>query len=443
MTDDDLRRRAHRAIPGGAHTYAKGDDQFPVDHPGFLVRGEGAWAYDADGNGWVEYNQGLRSVLLGHGHPAVVEAVQRAVSTGTNFIRPHPIEVEAAERLLAFIGQPDWQVKFGKHGSDGTTAAVRLARAATGRDGVAICRDHPFFSVDDWFIGSTDMSAGIPSSARALTHTFPYGDLAALDDLLDDHGSNLACVLLEAAKYDDPPDGYLAALIDRCHRHGVLVVLDEMITGFRWPGGSAMRHYGVTPDLAAFGKAMGNGVSVSALAGRRDLMELGGLRTSHERVFLLSLTHGAETIGLAAALAVLDVLESEPVLEHLQRVGTEMREAIREVAAAHDLADHLEVSALPQTLVWTARDADGEPSQALRTLVLQELAANRVLAPSLVLGYAHGQQELEITVDAFRAAAPVLRRALEQGSTDGLLRGRPSAPAIRRFVGAEWMQELT
>src|SRR5690606_26491675 len=132
--------------------------------PPFLVRGQGPWVFDADGRRYIEYGSGLRSVTLGHAHPAVVEAVSRAVADGTNFVRPSTLELEAAEDLLDFLGRPGWMVKFGKNGSDCTSAAVRLARAATGRDVVAVCADHPFFSVDDWFIATTPMDAGIPQA---------------------------------------------------------------------------------------------------------------------------------------------------------------------------------------------------------------------------------------------------------------------------------------
>ena len=156
-----LQPRAHRLIPGGAHTYAKGDDQYPEQAPGFVVRGKGCHVWDLDGNEFIEYGMGLRAVTLGHAFDPVIQAAYRQMQLGTNFSRPASIEMDLAEAMLEIIDGAD-MVKFAKNGSDVTTAAVKLARAYTGRDLIAICGDHPFFSTDDWFIGTTEMNAGVP-----------------------------------------------------------------------------------------------------------------------------------------------------------------------------------------------------------------------------------------------------------------------------------------
>lgn len=270
--------RLHAMIPGGAHTYAKGDDQYPENLAPVISHGRGAHVWDVDGNRYVEYGSGLRSVSLGHAHPRVTEAVRRELDRGSNFVRPSIVEVEAAERFLATVPTAE-MVKFAKNGSDATTAAVRLARAATGRPLVALCADHPFFSTDDWFIGTTPMSAGIPTATTDLTVTFPYGDLAAAEELLTRHRDEVACLILEPATHSEPPPGYLAGLRELADRHGCVLVFDEMITGLRWSEAGAQGLYGVVPDLSTFGKALGNGFAVSALAGRRELMERAGCAT--------------------------------------------------------------------------------------------------------------------------------------------------------------------
>ena len=166
-----LRRRAHALIPGGCHTYAKGDDQYPVLAPGFIARGAGCRVWDTDGREYIEYGMGNRTVGLGHAYPPVVQAVRQELARGSNFTRPSPIEVACAEQFLALIDGAE-MVKFCKDGSDATSGAVRLARAYTGRDLIACCADHPFFSVDDWFIGTTPVDAGIPLQIQQLTLTF-------------------------------------------------------------------------------------------------------------------------------------------------------------------------------------------------------------------------------------------------------------------------------
>ena len=271
-----LREKAHSLIPGGCHTYAKGDDQFPEDAPGFIARGSGSHVWDVDGNEFIEYGAGIRCVTLGHAYPSVVAAAHRAMLDGCNFTRPAAIEVEAAEEFLRTITGAE-MVKFSKNGSDATTAAVKLARAFTGRDRVAICKDQPFFSTDDWFIGATTMSAGIPEAVKELTLRFGFNDLASVEALFSQHPGEIACFILEGMNTVEPAEGFLPGLHELCRRNGALLILDEMITGFRWDNGGAQRVYGITPDLSTFGKAIGNGFAVSALGGRRVMMEVGGL----------------------------------------------------------------------------------------------------------------------------------------------------------------------
>ncbi|MEH0529276.1 glutamate-1-semialdehyde 2,1-aminomutase [Streptomyces stelliscabiei] len=425
--------RLHALVPGGAHTYAKGDDQYPEHLAPVISHGSGAHVWDVDGNRYIEYGSGLRSVSLGHAHPRVTEAVRRELDRGSNFVRPSVVEVEAAERFLATVPTAD-MVKFAKNGSDATTAAVRLARAATGRPRVALCADHPFFSTDDWFIGTTAMSAGIPSATNDLTVTFPYGDLAATEELLTRYPDDIACLILEPATHSEPPPGYLAGLRELADRHGCVLVFDEMITGFRWSEAGAQGLYGVVPDLSTFGKALGNGFAVSALAGRRALMELGGLRHSGDRVFLLSTTHGAETHSLAVAMAVQSTYVEEGVTARLHTLGERLATGVREVAAAMGVGDHVVVKGRPSNLVFATLDEHGRPSQEYRTLFLRRLLAGGVLAPSFVVSAALDDADIDRTVDVVAQACAVYRKALDAGDPMPWLSGRPVKPVFRRLA---------
>jgi glutamate-1-semialdehyde 2,1-aminomutase len=426
----EANKRLHDLVPGGAHTYAKGEDQYPAGMAPVISHGRGAHVWDVDGNEFVEYGSGLRAVSLGHAHPRVTEAVRATLELGGNFVRPAAIELEAAQKFLATVPTAE-MVKFAKNGSDVTTAAVRLARAATGRPLVALCQDQPFFSTDDWFIGTTGMPAGIPGAITDLTVRFPYGDVDALSELVA--GGQVACVILEAATYADPPAGYLQRLRELCTRHGVVLIFDEMITGFRWSAAGAQGVYGVTPDLSTFGKALGNGFAVSALAGRRDLMELGGLRDTRERVFLLSTTHGAETHSLAAAMAVQDVYAEEGVIERLHALGAKLAAGVRAVAADAGVAGHVVVRGRDSNLVFATLDAAGKPSQEYRTLFLRELMKGGVIGPSFVVSAALTDADIDHTVAAAARACAVYRRALDAGDPRPWLGGRPVQPAIRRF----------
>ncbi|MFE3099386.1 glutamate-1-semialdehyde 2,1-aminomutase [Nocardia tengchongensis] len=423
---NDLQARLHDLVPGGAHTYARGADQYPEQMAPILVRGNGARVWDADGNEYVEYGMGLRSVTLGHGFAPVVDAVARTISDGVNFSRPTELELLAAEDFLSLVPGAD-MVKFAKNGSDTTTAAVRLARAVTGRETVAIC-DQPFFSVDDWFIGVTEMNTGIPAAA---TVKFRYNDLESLEDAL--RGDDIACVILEqATALADPAPGFLEGVRALCDRHGTLLIFDEMITGFRWSAGGAQQLYGVVPDLSCWGKAMANGFPLSALAGKREYMELGGLRTDADRVFLLSTTHGPETASLAAFRAVVQTYRSSDPVARMEAAGRRLAAGVNAIAADLGIAEHLEVAGRPSCLVFLTRDPEGVASQPFRTLFLQELLDRGVLGQSFVNSAAHTDADIDHTIDACQSAAKTYRKALEQGTVAGLLAGRPVAPALRR-----------
>ena len=270
-------------MPGGSHTYAKGADQYPERSPGVLTHGRGSHVWDADGNEFIEYGMGLRAVGLGHAHPAVVEAVRKSLDLGTNFSRPSLTELECAERFCGLIPNAE-MVKFTKDGSTATTAALKLARRATGREMVAICAEHAFFSYDDWFISTTTLDGGIPPTESARVARFSYNDLDSVRSMFAAHPDrHRRCV---------PRAGPHRAACRRLPRgssaisaaeHGALLVFDEMITGFRYALHGAQHLYGVMPDLSTFGKALANGFSLSALCGKREFMRLGSRRTSARR----------------------------------------------------------------------------------------------------------------------------------------------------------------
>ena len=420
-------------IPGGAHTYSKGEDQYPEGLAPVIAHGSGGRVWDVDGNEYIEYGSGLRSVALGHARSEVVAAVRVQLERGSNFVRPSIVELEAAELFLETVRSAE-MVKFAKNGSDVTTAAVRLARAVTGRPLVAVCGDQPFFSTDDWFIGTTPMAAGIPSAISDLTVSFPYGDLAVTEDLFQTFDGQIACLILEATTQHDPPEEYLTGLLDLTHRYDSLLIFDEMIAGFRLSASGAQGLFGVTPDLSTFGKALGNGFAVSALAGRRDLMERGGIRHEHERVFLLSTTHGAETHALAAAIAVMRIHQEEDVPAQLRRLGQRLADGVAEVASAAGVGDHLITRGRPENLVFATLDEELRPSQQYRTLFMRQLILGGVLGPSFVVSTALTDDDIDRTIDVVADACGIYCKALDAGDPTPWLDGRPIKPVFRTFA---------
>ena len=426
-----LQARLHELVPGGAHTFAKGSDQYPEGMAPVLTRGHGARVWDVDGNEFVEYGMGMRAVTLGHAYEPVLEAVRKVLVDGLSFTRPTELELAAAEDFLSVVPTAD-MVKFGKNASDATSTAIRVARAATGRDMVALCADQPYFSNQDWFVGTLPINTGVPAAVRDLVTSFHYNDLASVRAVLEANEGRVAAVILEAASaLAEPAPGFLAGVRELCDRHGVVLIFDETITGFRWAAGGAQSVYGVTPDLSTWGKAMGNGFPISALAGKRELMELGGLNTDRPRVFLMSSTYGAETVSLAAFRAVVRAYaETDPVAT-MERQGRKLADGVNAVAAEAGIGDALSVLGRPSCQIFRTADATGAPSQAMRTLFLQEILRRGVLGQSYVISAAHTDADVEQTIEAARGATVAYRKALETGRPEDLFEGRPVAPAHR------------
>jgi len=426
-----LQRKSHELIPGGCHTYAKGDDQYPELAPGFIVRGDGCHVWDVDGNEYIEYGMGNRTVTLGHAYPAVVEAARREMLNGANYGRPSPIEVDCAEAFLGMVPGAD-MVKFCKDGSDANSAALRLARAVSGRDLIGICSDHPFFAIDDWFIGKTPINAGVPQAVKDLIVQFRYNDIDNVRALFDAHPGQIAALIMEPAKYEDPADNFLHKTLDLCHSEGALLILDEMITGYRWHNGGAQTLYDIVPDLSTFGKAMGNGFAVSALAGKREHMQRGGLTHDKERVFLLSTTHGGETHALAAAMAVMHVYQQEPVIETMERQGARLKDGLDEAIRRHQLDDYVEIFGRSSCLVYATRNEDREPSQAFRALFMQEMIKRGIIGPSLVISYSHSDADIQKTIDCLDDVLKIYAKAINDGVERHLI-GRPLKIVYRRY----------
>ncbi len=426
-----LQKRFNDTIPGGSHTYAKGDDQFPEFMPPYIERGKGCHIWDIDGNEFIEYGMGLRSVTLGHGFEPIVEAAHKQMQIGNNFVRPARIELECADEFLSVIDGAD-MVKFSKDGSDANNGAVKLARAHTGRDLVAVCSNHPFFSVDDWFIGITPMSAGIPEAVKKMTVKFCYNDMESVEKMFAEYPGQIACVILEAEKYAPPLDNFLHKLKEEAHKNCALFILDEMITGFRWHLGGAQKMYDIQPDLSTFGKALGNGFAISALAGKREFMELGGLHHKKERVFLISTTHGAENHALAAAIANIKFFKENQVVERLDEQGRKLKEGVNKASTELGIFDHIKILGPNCCSVYGTKDQDGFPSQPFRTLFIQECMKRGLLMPSSIVSYSHSDQDIEETIERMAEAMVVYKHALDEG-VEKYLVGRPVSPVFRKF----------
>lgn len=449
----DYQQRLNRAIPGGAHTYSRGFDQFPANAPQILERGEAAFVWDPDGNRFLDYGMALRAVTLGYADPRVNAAAIREIEKGNNLTRASMTELEAAEMLIDLIPSVD-MVKFAKNGSNATTAAVKIARAYTGRRYVCIPRQHPFFSFDDWFIGTTQLQRGVPGDHAASTLVFDYNDIASLERLFAEYPGEIAAVMLEPATTLVPcpsrciaemtcdthcvtctqrEDNFLLKVQGLCREKGALFILDEMITGFRWHLQGAQVYFGVEPDLCTFGKGMANGFSVAAIGGRREIMEVGSIQTPGvERTFLLSTTHGGEMCGLGAFIETVRIYKENDVCRHLWEYGARLRDGLSTVARNCGIGEHFVMDGPAICLNYVTRDASGAVSAKFRTLFAQEMIRQGVLMPWIAVSFSHGEAELAVTLSAAEHALNVYANALQDG-VDRFLEGPEVKPVFRKF----------
>jgi glutamate-1-semialdehyde 2,1-aminomutase len=276
------------------------------------------------------------------------------------------------------------------------------------------------------------MASGIPEAIRNLTVKFSYNDIGSVDALVARYPGEIACLILEAETTDPPADDFLHRLQGLCRKHGIVFILDETITGFRWHLGGAQKYYDLAPDLSTFGKGMGNGFSIAALAGKREIMKLGGIDHDQERVFLLSTTHGAESHSLAAAIATMQIYKKERVVEYLDRQGRRLADGIQKAIVQANVSDYFQVIGKACNLVYATRDQDKNRSQPFRTLFLQETLKRGVLAPSLVVSFSHSDRDIDRTVEAIGESLRVYRRALDEG-VEKYLAGRSVRPVFRKF----------
>ena len=408
---------ARRVVPLGAQTFSKSVTQLPLGvSPYFASRAEGARFWDVDGNEYLDFVNGLASVLLGYRDEAVDTAIKEQLMRGITFSVSHELEIEVAERIVSLIPSAE-QVRFGKSGTDATSAAVRLARALTGQERIATCGYHGW---QDWSMGVTTRNLGIPAAVSQLSHSFPYNDPPALESLLDAHPGQFAAVIMEPMNTDFPHSGYLEAVRELTHAHGALLIFDETVTAFRLHPSGAQALFGVVPDLTTLGKGLANGLPLSAVVGPREYMR------RFEDVFF-SGTFGGETLSLAAAKAVLTRIQEDRIPERLADLGSALQQGLGERLAEQGLEDVFGVSGHPSWSFLMVRGTERADASEVRTLLLQELfAAGVFVLSSHNLSAAHSEDDIRQLLNVYQRVLPVIADAAREGRVRELLR----APAL-------------
>lgn len=420
---NDYFHQARNLIPSCTQTFSKGYTQFPFGAaPIFIERGRGSRVWDVDGNEFIDYAMALGPVILGHADPVVNKAIFSQLESGITYSLPHRLEVEVAGLLREIIPCAE-MVRFAKNGSDATAGAVRAARAYTGRDMIACCGYHGW---QDWYIGSTTRNKGIPSSVRSLTTTFDYNHPESLKKLFDSHKNQIAAVIMEPVGVVEPAGGFLENVKKMTHDHGAVLIFDEIVTGFRLSLGGAQEYFGVTPDLACFGKAIANGMPLSAVVGRKEIM------SEFDEIFF-SFTFGGEALSLAAAMATIRQIMKKEVIPHLWEKGEILKRGYNELARKHRLEKITQCIGLPPRTVVVFSETGKQDPLVLKTLFQQEAIRRGILCSgSHNICFAHSTEDIEKTLAAYDEALRILANAIADGNIRRFLEGEIVQPVFRK-----------
>jgi len=419
-----LKQRAEALIPSYTQTFSKGPSQFVQGvAPVYLSRGQGSHVWDVDGNEYIDYVLSLGPIILGHNYPAVSEAAKSQIDEGTLLSLPHRLELEVAEMLVDLVPCAE-MVRYGKNGSDVTAGAVRVARAYTDREVIACCGYHGW---QDWYIGTTSRNKGVPQAIQDLTVPFAFNDLEGLKRIFTENPGNVAAVILEPVQTSAPQKGFLEQVRDLATKEGAVLIFDEVITGFRLGLGGAQEYLGVTPDLACFGKAMANGYPLSAVVGRKEIMEL------FDEVFF-SFTFGGELVSLAAAKVTLEVMQKEDVIAHIWRQGQKLQNGYNAAAESLGLTAYTQCNGLAPRTVASFKGSNESESLLFKSLFQQESIKNGILTAAYHnICYSHSDEDIQRTIAVYDNSLSFLAMAIDSGNPAHYLQGDQVQSVMRRL----------
>jgi len=418
---DKLYNRAVEIIPCVTQTLAKGPSQnIKGVAPKYLVRGKGSHVWDADGNEYLDYNMGIGPLSLGYAYDKVDDAIKAQLKDGITFSLMHPLEVEVAELINRVVPNAE-AVRYSKTGADVTSAAVRLSRAYTGREKVLCCGYHGWH---DWYISVTDRNKGIPDAVKDLTYTFNYNDIQSVVDSVD---SETACVILEPFVFEEPKDNFLQKLRTVCSDNGTLLIFDEMWTGFRIAVGGAQQYFGVNADLACFSKAVANGMPISLLTGRTDVMKL-----LEKDVFFFS-TFGGEALSLAAAKATINEINEKNVPAYLAKQGKKLKDGYNNITVELGIGYTKCVGYDCRTIITFDQSKSGQNSLEMKSLVQQEMIKRGILWGGFHnMSFSHTDDDVDYTLRVYREVLTILKDAVNKKAVKDFLRGEPVEPVFRK-----------
>ena len=396
---EQLLERALKSIPLASQTFSKSLTQYPRGvSPFFIKKGKGAKVWDVDGNEYIDFVNSLAAVTLGYCDADVDKAVQEQMKNGVTFSLPHTLELEVAEKLIEIIPCAE-KVRFAKNGTDATSASIRIARAYTGKEHIAVCGYHGW---QDWYICSTTRDLGVPNGVKELTHKFQYNSIKSLEKLFQEQ--ELACVIMEPMNVEYPKDNFLEKVKELVHKNNALLIFDETITGFRYSLGGAQELFNVIPDMATLGKGMANGYPLSAVVGSNKIMK------KVEDIFF-SGTFGGETLSLAAANAIINKYKKEKVVDHFYEIGTYLLEQLNQIIDNENLGDIFWTSGHPAWSFLHIKEQEKYNSFEIKTFFLQESLKRGVITLGTHnLSFSHTKREIDKLIEVYAEVLPMVKR---------------------------------
>ncbi|MDA3788952.1 MAG: aminotransferase class III-fold pyridoxal phosphate-dependent enzyme [Desulfobacula sp.] len=410
-----LLKEAKELIPSAAQTYSKSYQCFCEGAaPAFLEKGEGCRVVDIDGNVYLDFLLGLGPVTIGYNNKRVNKAITDQLAKGISFTQPHPIEVKLARKIVDIVPCAQ-MVKFVKNGSDATTAAIRLARAFTRRDLVLCCGYHGFH---DWYVGITSNNKGVPKNVSELTRAFQYNNLKSLETLFQENKGRVAAVIIEPISIEKPLKGFLENISRLCAENGAVLIFDEVVTGFRLALGGAQAYYGVVPDLCCMGKGIANGMPLSLIAGKKEIMQM------IDKGAFVSTTFGGETLSIASALETIQIMEDENYFEHTWGLGRLWLENVDNIIREKKASQFVRTAGLPPHSGVVFNDFGPVSSEDFKTLFIQEIISNGIISLGINnFCLAHTRSDVEQYTKAVSGALDVCIKALKKGSADSFFKG--------------------
>lgn len=416
---DEYYKVALELIPAQTQTLAKGTGQnIKGVAPKYLQRGKGSHVWDVDGNEFIDYTMGVGPLSLGYSYDVVDEAIKEQLKDGITFSLTHPLEVEVAELINKVVPNAE-SIRYSRGGADVVSGAVRVARAYTGRNKVLCCGYHGWH---DWYIAVTDRNKGIPQAIQDLTFTFSYNDIQSVIDSIDE---DTACVVLEPYVFEEPKNDFLQKLRDVCTKNETLLVFDEMWSGFRIAVGGAQEYFGVKADLACFSKAVANGMPLSVLTGKKEVMSV-----LEKDVFFFN-TFGGEALSLAAAKATINEMIEKNVPAQLAKQGNKLKVGYNKIAEELGM-NYTKCSGFDCRTIMTFDASAGNPLE-MKSLVQQEMIKCGILWGGFHnMSFSHSDSDIEYTLKAYREVLPILKKAVEEKNVKSYLRGEPVEPVFRK-----------